>query len=244
MGRAGPDVLKQGIRMPADKNPNTGHRKRLKQKFLKTGLEGLHDYETLELLLTNAIPRRDVKPVAKDLIRSFKGLKGVFEAPYAELLCIKGIGENAACLLRLVKEVPEACLSEDVSGKKDVVRSPRDIVNILASGPAQIENDGLIAICLNSKNEVLAIELLHAGLSEGLRLSPRHVLGLAFRHNARSMIFVHKGQDPPCPPSAEELSLLRDIKAALNGVDIIVHDHIVIGGDRYISGRDAGWLDI
>src|SRR3972149_10723413 len=89
-----------------------GHRKRLKERFTKARLDGFHDYEVVELLLTYAIPRRDVKPAAKELIRRFRGLRGVFEAGAEDLGSVMGIGENAVALLRLLKEVAGAYLKE------------------------------------------------------------------------------------------------------------------------------------
>ena len=87
-----------------NENPHRGHRRRLRERFKKTGLEGFHDYEFIELLLTYAIPQRDVKPIAKELIQRFDGIKGIVDASIEELTSVIGIGERTAILIKLLKE--------------------------------------------------------------------------------------------------------------------------------------------
>jgi len=143
-----------------------GHRQRLKDRFLKSSLQGFHDYEVLELLLTYAIPRRDVKPLAKKLLAEFKGLKGVFEADPIRLRDVSGLGEASIMLLGLVKEAARAYLSEQVPSSKEVVSSPRDAVSIAREVSEGDTEDGLYAFFLNSKNEVLGVEVIHRGTVE------------------------------------------------------------------------------
>ena len=99
-------------------NLNEGHRKRLRERFKKTGLVGLHDYEFIELLLTYAIPQKDVKPIAKELIQQFNGTKGIFDASIEELTSVTGIGERAAILIKLLKEGATFYLKTRIKGKR------------------------------------------------------------------------------------------------------------------------------
>lgn len=221
-------------------NPNSGHRKRLKQRFRKSSLEGFHDYEVVELLLTYAIPRRDVKPLAKGLLGHFKGLKGLFEASAEELGSIGGVGENSAVLISVIKEAAAAYLKEQAELNRPI-RSPDDVIEFLSSSCME-PSEKFLAIYLNSKNEVLGLETLFKGpLKEG-SLSPRKVIETAFKYNARSMIFVHYLPEGKVNPTNVERNLSEELQHAASAVDILVHDHIIAGKDKHLSAREIGWL--
>ncbi len=218
-----------------------GHRKRLRQRFIRTGTEGFHDYEILELLLTYAIPQRDVKPLAKRLIARFKGLRGVFDATVEELCSINGMGEYSALLITLIKEICKIYLQEQLLGK-DIIRSPKDVVDFLNIALSGERVEKFLAIYLNSKNEVLGIETLHEGTIDQTVVYPRKVIEKAFQHNARSVIFVHNHPSGDPTPSTRDMELTRNLEAAASAVDIIVHDHIIIGKNSHFSARENGWI--
>ncbi len=224
--------------MPA--SPNEGHRKRLRDRFSKASLEGFHDYEVLELLLTFAIPRRDVKPLAKELIRKFKGLKGVFDAGAGELSSVNGIGESAAVLIELLREMAGAYINERMSGRARHVRSPEDVFIFLRETLGDGGGERLIAVYLNSKNEILGAESLHEGPLKSFSASPRKVIEKAFAFNARSIIFAHSS--PAKGPNEIERKLARDFEDAASRIDILVHDYVFSGKGTRISAREAGWF--
>ncbi|MBI5598397.1 MAG: DNA repair protein RadC [Deltaproteobacteria bacterium] len=235
--------------MPKDVNPDkgqlgghAGHRKRLRERFNKAGLEGFHDYEVVELLLSYAIPRRDVKPLAKTLINRFKGLRGVFDASIGELSKVSGMGENAAVLVGLLKEIAAAYLKERMLNK-DVIRTPKDVINYLDMALSGDRVEKFMAVYLNSKNEVLGVETLHEGTIDHTVVYPRTVIESAFRHNARSIILVHNHPSGDPAPSKRDRELTKEIQKAAVAVDITVHDHIIIGKNGHTSARDLGWLD-
>ena len=120
---------KKGLK-EKDPSLNGGHRKRLREKFMKAGLAGLHDYEVVELLLTYAIPRMDVKPLAKGLIKRYKGLRGILDASPEELMETPGMGAHSVGLIRLAKDLGEAYLEERVIAG-DILSSPKDVVDLL-----------------------------------------------------------------------------------------------------------------
>ncbi len=227
--------------MIAMENPNAGHRKRLRERFKKTRLEGFHDYEIVELLLAYAIPRRDVKPLAKTLISRFKGLRGVLDASVEELVSVKGMGENAAVLVGLVKEMAGEYLKEKVM-KRDVIRSAGDVLNYLNVALSGEKVEKFLAIYLNSKNEVLGIETLHEGTINQTFVYPRKIIERAFSHNARAIILVHNHPSGDPTPSTADRRLTEELLAAARALDIIVHDHIIIGKNSHVSGRELGWL--
>ncbi len=221
-----------------------GHRKRLKERFAKTLLDGFHDYEVVELLLTYSIPRRDVKPVAKALIARFGGLAGIFEADPDALASVKGIGSKTAILIRLLRFAAREYLLER-SAVRSRIRLPGDVVEFVGgvAGDAAGSGEALFALYLNSKNEVLGVELLHEGALESMGLSPKAAIEKAFKHNARSVVFVHKlAPDRSAAFSKEELDLVRALKGAASTIDIIVHDHIVMGSGSFKSAREEGTL--
>ncbi|MBI5562565.1 MAG: RadC family protein [Deltaproteobacteria bacterium] len=231
-------------------NPNAGHRKRLKDRFLKSSLDGFHDYEAVELLLTYAIPRRDVKPIAKSLMRRFGGLSGLFEAGREELLEVSGIGEDSATLILLIKEAASAYL-EGSSAPVLSVRMPGDVMRLVESmapadgRPGGAMEDGcpgkrLMAVYLSTKNEVLAVETVgFGGIHEA---EPRKIIEAAIRHNARSLVFVRINADGKAAPTPGERASARSLADALSSVDIIVQDYITAGKDAHRSGRLDGWL--
>ncbi|MBI5969612.1 MAG: RadC family protein [Deltaproteobacteria bacterium] len=221
-------------------NSPAGHRKRLRDKFSRSGLEGFHDYEAIELLLTFAIPRRDVKPVAKELLRRFKTLKGVFEASSVELASVKGVGDSAATLLTLLREAAGAYLKE--YGASNVqIKSPKDVVDFLRSNRGNDAPEGstpanFVAVYLNSKNEVLDLKESEAGFSF------KDIVADAIRHNARSIIFTHLNAEGASSEAAAAKKTAKSMQDAALALDILVHDYIVITGDAYTSAREAGWL--
>ncbi len=218
-----------------------GHRERLRERFRKAGVEGFHDYEVLELLLTYALPRRDVKPLSKMLIQRFGGLRGVFDADFDELCSVPGVGDYTATLIKLLKETASCYLKERMLGK-DVIRSPRDVIDYLNLSLSGEKVEKFLAIYLNSRNEVLGVEVLHEGTLHQTVVYPRKVIERAFKHNARSVIFVHNHPSGDPAPSKNDRELTDELRRAARAVDIIVHDHLIIGRNSHFSAREMGWI--
>lgn len=136
------------------------HRKRLRERFRKTGAEGLHDYELLELLLTYAIPRKDVKPVVKELIKRFGGLAGFMDATQKELEAVPGLGFISATLIRLVKELCGAYLAERMR-RKDVLSSSQAVVDFVRAKLGGSPHEAFMVIYPNTENEVMGHEIVY-----------------------------------------------------------------------------------
>jgi len=218
----------------ADKSHYAGHRERLRERFQKAGIEGLHDYELLELLLTYAIPRKDVKPVAKDLMKRFKSLSGVLDAAQKELEEVPDVGPASATLIRLVKELCGAYLAERMK-HRDVLSSPQAVVDFARVKLAGLPHEAFMVIYVNAKNEVIEHELIHEGTVDRAVIYPRRILEGALAHHAAGLILTHNHPSGHPEPSEEDKRLTRAMVEAARALEIRVVDHIVIGKDDYFS---------
>lgn len=218
----------------ADKPHYVGHRERLRERFQKAGAEGMHDYELLELLLTYAIPQKDVKPLAKDLIKRFGSLSGVLDASQKELEAVPGLGPVSATLIRLVKELCGAYLAEQMK-HRDLLSSPQAVVDFARVKLTGLPHEAFMIIYLNTKNEVIEHEIVHEGTVDRAVIYPRRVIESALAHHAAGLILVHNHPSGHPEPSEEDKRLTRAMVEAARTIDIRVLDHIVVGKDDYFS---------
>lgn len=217
------------------------HRKRLRERFRKSGAEGMHDYELLELLLTFSIPRRDVKPVAKKLISEFGGLSGVLDADQKKLEELQGVGSMSAALIRLVKELYNTYLAENMK-RGDVLSSPETVLKFVRVRLSGMTNEAFMVIYMNVKNEVIDYSILHEGTVDNVAVYPRRIIETALSRHASGVILVHNHPSGNPAPSREDKSLTRDIADAAGTLDIRVLDHIIVGKDGYFSFMENGLL--
>jgi len=219
-----------------------GHRKRLREKFIKGGLAGFHDYEIIELLLTLGSPRKDCKPQAKEAIRRFKTLRGVLEATPEELQQIDGIGSHSAFGIKLVQEVAREFLKEKIIDKP-IYKSSQEIFDYLYHSMRDLKKELFKVIYLNSQNQIIEIADLFEGTVNGSSVSPRQVVESAIKHNAASLIFVHNHPSGNPEPSGNDKEVTRDLVYAGSIVRIKVLDHIIIGENRYFSFAGEGLIE-
>ncbi|MFQ6090170.1 MAG: DNA repair protein RadC [Candidatus Bipolaricaulia bacterium] len=222
---------------PKDKPHYIGHRERLRERFRQAGAEGLHDYELLELLLSYAIPRKDVKPLAKRLIERFGGLSGVLDAEQRELEEDAGLSSTTATLIHLVKELHGAYLAEQME-HRDLLSSPQAVVDFARVKLAGLPREALMVIYLNIKNEVIDHEVLHEGTVDRVTVYPRRIVEAALAHHAAGLILVHNHPSGHPEPSEDDRLLTRSVAAAARTVDIHLLDHIIVGRDGYFSFRE------
>ncbi len=219
-----------------------GHRKRLREKFLKSGLAGFHDYEIIELLLTLGSPRKDCKPLAKEAIKKFKTLRGVLEAPLEELQEINKIGPQNAFGIKLVQEVAREFLKEKIIDKP-IYKSAQEIFDYLYHSMRDLKKEVFKVIYLNSQNQIIdTADLLEGTVNSGV-ISPREVMESAIKHYAVSLLFVHNHPSGNPEPSRSDKELTRDLVYAANIMRIRVLDHIIIGNNRYFSFAGEGLLE-
>jgi DNA repair protein RadC len=219
-----------------------GHRKRLREKFLKSGLAGFHDYEIVELLLTLGAPRKDCKSQAKEAIKRFKSLRGVLAASPEELQQIKGIGPHSAFGIKLMQEVAREFLKEKIMDKP-LYKSPQEIFDYLYHAMRDLKKEVFKVIYLNSQNQIMETVDLFQGTVNSSSVSPREVIEGALKNNAVSLIFVHNHPSGNPEPSAGDKELTRELVYAGKIMRLNVLDHIIIGDNRYFSFANEGLID-
>jgi DNA repair protein RadC len=206
-------------------NTSLGHRKRLRERFLKSGLEGFHDYEIVELLLSLGIPRRDCKPQAKEAVRRFKTLRGVLEAAPEELQEIDGIGPHSVFGIKLVQEVARKFLKDKIIDKP-VYTSSQEVFDYLYHSMRDLKKEVFKIICLNSQNQIMDTADLFEGTVNSSVIPPREVMEGAIKCNAVSLIFVHNHPSGNPKPSRCDKDVTRELVYAASIMQLKVLDHI------------------
>ena len=227
--------------MSAD-NTSSGHRKRLRDKFNRSGLDGFSDYEIIELLLSLGTPRKDCKPAAKEALKTFKTLRGVIEAPSHELQKVAGIGSSNAFGIKLVQEVARKYLKEKIIDKP-VYTSSQEIFDYLYHSVRSLTKEVFKVIYLNNQNQIIEIEDLFEGTVNSSSISSREIIERAIKHNAVSLIFTHNHPSGNPEPSKSDRELTRNLVYAGNIMGIKILDHILIGEDKYYSFAGDGIIE-
>lgn len=201
----------------------------------------LKSREALELLLSYAAKEKDAQGAAAALMKRFSGLRGVLDASHDELKASGLLTESGALLVKLVKEACGLYLKEKMMGMDAVGHKKRvlDYLTLTLSGE-RIEK--FISIYLNSRNEVLSVDVLHEGTINQTVVYPRKAIEKAFMYRAGGMIFVHNHPSGDATPSGMDRQLARTLDHAAAAVDLAVIDHIIIGKNRYFSAREHGWM--
>lgn len=239
------------------------HRERLKKKYRKSGRRSLAGYEILELLLTYAIPRKDVKPLAKELINQFGSFKKVFDEPVDNLETVKGMGEHSSLLINLVKDCMVQYLEPDLE-EKVILSSPEAVSAFLqkeinfpdGTSYSEVElhsylraelgnqqREFFMILCLNSSNQLIYKQVLFAGTIDQAQVYPREILKIALLKNAAAIILVHNHPSGNSKPSDDDIILTKRLENISNEFGLRIHDHIVVSGDNAFSIRANRLLD-
>jgi len=218
-----------------------GHRKRLRERFEECRFDGFLDHEVLEFLLTYAIPRRDVKPIAKALLNEFGSLASVLDAPRESLQAMSGVGPYAAMLLACIPPLIERYQQDRWKGTP-TFNATSDAVAYLMAQLGTERHEVFCTLALSSRNALIAAEHIQRGTVNRTAVFPRLVVEACLKHRATAVILGHNhpGGDPA--PSAADRHLTAKLKRLLAELDIVVHDHIIIAGSRYYSFAENGGL--
>jgi DNA repair protein RadC len=224
------------------KHKGEGHRRRLREKFLDSGLSGFHDYEVIELLLTIGTPRKDCKAAAKSALKRFKTLQGVFEASSSELCEVPEIGPKNLFGIKLIKAVSDRYLRKRLI-KKDALHNSKELFQYLYHTMRDKGREYFKAIYLDSKNKVITTQTLFVGTITASSVYPREVVHEALNHQASAIIFAHNHPSGDPTPSKEDIAVTRKLLFACHVMAITVHEHIIIGENRYFSFADQGYIE-
>jgi DNA repair protein RadC len=217
-----------------------GHRRRLKERFITSGLDSFQDHEVLELLLTFAIPRKDVKPIAKELLSHFGSLSSVFEAPRENLMRINGIGLQASILITLIPQILER-YGLDRQRDRKVLSRAYDVWEYIKPRVDKTF-ESLWMIALDSRNRVLATEMIQKGTVNRTIVIPRLVVEAAIKHKATAVILVHNHPSGSTTPSQADHQITELMKRTLETLDIRLLDHLIVTSSAYYSFAESGVL--
>lgn len=220
-----------------------GHRQRIRDKFLKNGGAAFADYELLEAYLTIAIPRRDVKPLAKLLIAKFGSFADVISAQNEELLSVDGVGENTVFALKMVQEASKRLSWETLKNSDAPVIANMDaLVDYCRMSMVYQDVEEFRLIFLNCKNMVIDEAVQQKGTVNHVAIHPREVVKAALDKKASAVIMVHNHPTGDTTPSKADIDVTRKINEALGAMNIVLHDHVIVGKFGYYSFRDAGLI--
>ena len=227
---------------------NQGHRERIKEKFLKNGIDGFAEYEILELLLTYCIPRKDTKPIAKDLLNKFKTLDNVFKADFDKLSVIDGLGNNSIAFLKLIGDLPSVIYKDELKNKKLIDKETLKISNkdillkYLRNKIGYEEIEKFYVIYLSSSNEVIEFEENSAGTLDRSSVYPREIYKRVINLNAKSIILAHNHPSDNITPSKSDIELTNEIAKGLKNFGALLIEHIIITKNSYFSFLEEGLI--
>ena len=220
-----------------------GHRKRLRDRFLKSGFSGFAEHECVELLLTLAIPRSDVKQQAKALLARFGSFRGVLDAPMPELKSVDGIGEVAAISLKVIRDAATLYLQE-TSEDAPVLREPDRLSDFWRMEIGQLNHEVFAVAYLDSAHRLLrdGVEILQEGTIDRAAVYPRRVVEAALMRQAAALVLAHNHPNGNVAPSEHDKLVTRAISLAAETISLRVVDHLIVSSSDTFSFRKAGLL--
>ncbi|OJY32275.1 MAG: hypothetical protein BGP11_02600 [Rhodobacterales bacterium 65-51] len=217
------------------------HRKRLRARFMEGGATALPNYELLELLLFRAIPRQDVKPLARLLMETFGDFNRVIAAPVPRLLAVKGVGEAVVQELKIVEAAAQRMARAKVM-HRPVLSSWDALLDYCHTTMAHRETEQFRILFLDRKNVLIADEEQARGTVDHVPVYPREVVKRALELNASALILVHNHPSGDPTPSDSDIQMTMQIRDAAEVLGLVLHDHLIIGKERELSFRSQGYL--
>lgn len=219
-----------------------GHRDRLRSRFLTAGPDALQDYELLELLLFQAIPRRDVKPLAKELLAAYGSLWAVTQAPADQLQSRFNLSETVAAAIRVVGAIGLRMARQAVIGQP-ILSSWQKLLDYCAGAMAHEPVEQFRLLFLDRKNTLIADEVQQRGTVDHTPVYPREVVRRTLELGASAVILVHNHPSGDPTPSRADIDMTKQIVTAASALGVVVHDHVIIGkGGKYVSFKSAGLM--
>jgi DNA repair protein RadC len=213
-----------------------GHRDRLKQRFREAGGDALPDYELLELVLFRSLPRRDVKPLAKALIKRFGSFAEVLGAPPERLMEVSGVGESVATDLQVMAAAARR-MARGAVGKRETLGSWTAVIDYCRAAMAFSVVEEFRILFLDKRNQLIADEVQGRGTVDHTPVYPREVLRRALELGSTAIVLVHNHPSGDPTPSTADIAMTREIVALAKAMGVEVHDHIIVGRNGHASLR-------
>ena len=223
-------------------NIHDGHREKMRQRFLKGGLETFADHEALELLLYYAIPRRDTNPIAHALMERYGSLSAVLSAPVEDLKKVEGVGESAAILLKLVPQVCRKARMADAA-QENVLNSSEKAGAYLLERFAGEKNEVVYQLCLDRKGKLIACKRVGEGGVANAELNIRRIMENAILTSASAVILSHNHPSGIALPSQDDYAATQRVQEALRTIGVALTDHIIVADGDFVSMADSGYLE-
>lgn len=224
-----------------NKDHKIGHRERLKNRFLKSSLESLPDYEIIEMLLFLSIPRKDVKYLAKELAGHFGGIGKLINAEEHELLEFNGIGQNTIATIRLLKEI-NLRANKEIILSNPIISCKNELIRYFRSSIGHGSTEKIHVLYLNNKNRIIKDDILEHGTINHVAIYPREIIKKAIYYNATAIILVHNHPSGNAQPSSCDIQQTNILKEALDTIEVKFHDHVIISSNCYFSFKSNNLL--
>lgn len=225
----------------SDNKLHNKHRERVRERYLKEGIDSFEPHQALELILFYAIARKDTNELAHKLLDKFGSLNGVFGASPKELMSVDGIGEGTAVFLNLFSQIRRKCELDEIKKPKCILTSCEagEFCKKLFLGRLY---ECFFMIALNGKNEVVNYEKISEGTLNEVNIQPRKVVSFALQNNAAKIIIAHNHPGGIVMPSQDDIDSTGMLKQALKIIGVEMSDHIIVSGSQYVSFKDLDLL--
>lgn len=222
---------------------HSGHRQRLKDRYLAEGIDHFQIHNVLELLLFFGIPYRDTNEIAHRLIDTFGSLDGVLDAPVKELAKVSGVGENTAILIHLVRDIQRVSSLEKNTTAVSI-KSSEDAVAYFKNYFSSLTVEYLALLCLDNSGKIITCSTVAKGTVNYSSINTRKVIETILQNNSASVIFGHNHPKGKGKPSPDDVEFTVEIKNILRAMNISVRDHIIIGENNEYSMADDEIYDL
>ncbi|MGL4867935.1 MAG: RadC family protein [Cetobacterium sp.] len=227
-----------------EKEQMQGHRKRLREKYLKIGYKGLEDYEILELALTYSIKLKDCKGIAKNLLIKFKTIEKILKADINDLKEVEGVGNETALYLKMIGDLMSNNYFKSVkTADFKTLKGKTDLINYLKDDVGSLKNEEFKVVYLSTDNKVVSDETLFKGTIDRSAVYPRKIMEQAIQNRAKGIIFAHNHPSGNLTPSKKDIELTLEMQELFEKVDIKLLDHIIVSDESYFSFYENGLIE-
>lgn len=222
---------------------HAGHRQRMRERFLESGLDGFADHEVIELILCYAIPQRNVNPLAHKLMEHFGTLHGALDASAEEMVRVEGVGMYAATLMQLFSQVSRR-LERSRCAQREKLSNFRDVFTHCRALLSGLKQEHFYVVCLDAQKQLLRDVLIAAGSLSEVQAYPRLVVEAALRHNAHSVILCHNHPSGSAIPSHGDVDVTRRLFDLLGGIEVLLLDHVIVADGDVMSMMQCGLMGV